>query len=121
MKKFMLGFVAISATALSSLTFAGASVDESALAICAKNIRAELGVSHYTTFEKEVGVVRQEDGSIHYFLNASYKTPEMDEAKQYRSICDGQGFQASVDLVDEGSWQFRSGRSLSQQVANIGF
>lgn len=106
---------------LSSAAFSGASVTESALAICAKIIKDEIGVSRYTTFDKEVGVIRQADGNIQYFVNASYKSPEMAVAKLFRAVCDGRGYQASVPVVAEGRWHFSTGPSLTQQLADIGY
>ena len=104
---------------LSSAALAGASVNESALGICAKIIKDEIGVSRYTTFDKEVGIIRQVDGNIQYFVNASYKSPEMAVAKPFRAVCDGRGFQASVPVVAEGSWSFSTGPSLAQQLAEV--
>lgn len=107
---------------LASLTVnAGASVNESALAICAKIIKDEIGVARYTTFDKQVGMIRQAGGTIQYFLNASHKGPDMDQAQAYRAVCDGNGYLASVSVVAEGSWSFSTEQPLSQQLADIHF
>ncbi|POP53752.1 hypothetical protein [Zhongshania marina] len=121
MKNLVLACVVGSAMTLSPLAYSGASVDESALAICAKIITNKLGVAHYTTFDKEVGILKQEDGSKHYLMNVSYKSPDMAEPKAFRSVCDGNGFKATVASVDEGAWSFNTAYSLSQQVADSGF
>lgn len=121
MKNLVLACVWGAAMTLSPLAYSGASVDESALAICAKIITNKLGVAHYTTFDKEVGVIRQEDGSKHYLMNVTYKSPDMEEPKAFRSMCDGNGFKATVAAVVEGAWSFNTSYSLSQQVADSGF
>lgn len=98
---------------------AGASVDESALAICGKEIRKEIGVARYTTFDKTVGTIRQIDGNIQYFINARHKAPDMAEEKSFRAVCDGRGYRASVSLVAEGAWRFSTEQPLIQQLADI--
>ena len=121
MKKIVLAAALAQALSFSSAVYSSAFTDESALAMCAKNISDELGVAHYTSFDKEVGILRQADGSKHYLINASYKSPEMKAAKTFRSVCKGSGFKATVATVVEGQWSFNTSRSLSQQVADIGF
>jgi hypothetical protein len=121
MSKLVLGAIFTQAVAFSSFAYSSASADESALAICAKGIKEEIGISRYTTFDKEVGIIKQADGTKHFLINASYKSPKMNEAKSFRSVCHGKGYLATVATVVEGAWSFNTSRSLSQQLADIGF
>lgn len=98
---------------LSSTTTSAANQNESdAYQTCINNASKQVGVKRYSIFERKYAKAKNSKGVYRFYLNSTYKHPDLEAVREYRTICESGGFAKLKSIeVQAGQWRYPEGRS----------